>query len=276
MQLYLNKPFDRLWQAGDPFERVRTLQGQVLRTMNGRRTFRFGVDGSHYYAKVHRGVGWREILKNLAQLKWPVLSASNEWEALKVLHRIGVETMNPVAFGIRGWNPASRESFIITEELVGTRSLEELCAGWPRRPPSPRVKKALIERVATMVRKMHAAGMNHRDCYICHFHLYVPPGRESPKPEDLHLFVIDLHRAQLRRRTPRRWQIKDLAGLYFSAMDIGLTRTDCCRFLQAYEQMPWREVIRRRRRFWKQVVATAVRLYKEYSGATPARIHEVP
>ncbi|MST95429.1 MAG: hypothetical protein EXS33_09230 [Pedosphaera sp.] len=42
----------------------------------------------------------------------------------------------------------------------------------------------------------------------------------------MELFVIDLHRAQLRDRVPARWLVKDLGGLLFSALDCGLTRRD--------------------------------------------------
>ena len=72
----------------------------------------------------------------------------------------------------------------------------------------------LIKRVATMVRDMHAAGINHRDCYICHFLLHLP---FSGKEEELKISVIDLHRAQLRTRVPRRWRDKDLIGLLSQA-----------------------------------------------------------
>ena len=276
MQLYLGKPFDDLWRAGDPFERASALQGQVRRAMNGRRTLRFSANGSHYYAKVYQGVGWREIVKNLAQLKWPVLSARNEWTALNLLRRIGVETLNPVAFGLRGRNPAHLESFLITAELTETCSLEDFCRDWLRNPPPAWLKRALIERLAGMVRRMHRSGMNHRDCYLCHFHLHVPEGPEGLRGEDLHLFMIDLHRAQLRRRTPQRWLIKDLAGLYFSALDIGLTAADCCRFLAAYEQEPLREILPRHAGFWRRVVRTADALYRKEFGKAPSKIHGIP
>jgi heptose I phosphotransferase len=58
------------------------------------------------------------------------------------------------------------------------------------------------------------------------------------------LSLIDLHRAQTRSNTPRRWRDKDLAGLYFSALGIGLTQRDKLRFLQVYFQRPLREVLR--------------------------------
>jgi len=110
---------------------------------------------------------------------------------------------------------------------------------------------------------MHQHGLNHRDCYICHFHLDISAGRQRVDPENLHLHVIDLHRAQIRSRTPRRWIIKDLGGLYFSAMNIGLTRTDRLRFVRTYEQKPLRQVLQDRRRFWRQVERTALALSRK-------------
>jgi heptose I phosphotransferase len=79
------------------------------------------------------------------------------------------------------------------------------------------------------------------------------------------LYVIDLHRAQLRRRTPRRWIVKDLAGLYFSAMDTGLTRNDRLRFIRAYRQMPLRQILPNAGGFWQRVERTAKGLYRKYN-----------
>lgn len=100
----------------------------------------------------------------------------------------------------------------------------------------------IIKRVATMVRKMHASGINHRDCYICHFLLHLPfEGNE----EALKISVIDLHRAQIRSKVPRRWRDKDLIGLYFSSMNIGLTQRDVWRFMKVYFDLPLRDILRR-------------------------------
>jgi len=276
MTIYLNEQFALLWRNLDVFAHVETLRGDVLRNIKGRTTLRFTLDGSAYFLKIHRGVGWVEIIKNLLQLKCPILGAENEWKALSVLRKIGVETMTPVAYGSKGMNPARRRSFIITEELTNTESLESFCANWGSHPPSFRLRKALIDRLASMVRNMHRYGLNHRDCYICHFHLNIAAGRDRVDPNDLHLHVIDLHRAQLRRRTPVRWIIKDLAGLYFSAMDIGLTQTDCLRFIATYEQRPWRTLRPNRRRFWRHVIRTACALYRKHFGALPSNAHGIP
>jgi heptose I phosphotransferase len=231
-----------LWAGRDPFAEAEALQGQVLRELEGRRTLRTEIGGRGYFAKIHRGVGWREIFKNLVCLRLPVLGARNEWQAVEYLEQLGVDTMRMVAFGERGKNPAYRHSFIITEELAPTISLEDYCLDWPRTQPEPALKRALIARVAEIARLMHENRMNHRDFYLCHFLLHTDP---PPTPETLRLSVIDLHRAQIHDRMPApRWRHKDLAGLYFSALEIGLTRSDLLRFLRVYFNAPLRGVLR--------------------------------
>ena len=81
---------------------------------------------------------------------------------------------------------------------------------------------------------MHANGINHRDFYICHFLLDVSADVYRQSPQALRLSLIDLHRVQLRKRTPSRWVVKDIGGLYFSSMRIGLTRRDLYRFMKVY------------------------------------------
>jgi len=269
-QVWLSDRFRTLWQGRDPFDEVNRLEGEVFRQMTTRKTIRVALDEAHYFAKIHYGIGWRTIFKDLLYLRLPVLGAQNEWRALKLLHELDVPTMTPVAFGRTGSNPARMQSFLITEELTGTTSLEDLCATWAAQPPPFRLRQALSERLAACVRLMHSHGVNHRDCYICHFLLDTSSlagsdtnGRGSSALDTLRLFVIDLHRAQIRRRTPTRWLVKDLAGLYFSTMGVPITRTDRLRFIRVYEQKPLRDVFQQRAGFWRRVERTAVALHRK-------------
>lgn len=259
IKLILAEPFKTLWQGKDVFVEVERLQGQVYRELEGRRTLRTEVDGRGYFVKIHRGIGWGEIAKNLLTAKAPVLGAGQEWRALQRLHEAGVPTMTAVAYGERGGNPATQHSFIITEELAPTVSLEDFAANWREQPPQPRLKRALIAEVARMAGDMHRAGVNHRDFYICHFLLH------TDKPvtaEDFRLSLIDLHRAQVRPQIPHRWRNKDLAGLYFSALDIGLTRRDLLRFLKRYFQKPLRETLSEEASLLRWLESRAEKLYK--------------
>lgn len=255
----LKEPFATQWRGKDPFAEVVKLEGEVFRALESRRTIRFEMEGKGYFLKYHRGTTLKEIVKNLVSLRMPVLGADREWYAIHRLKSLGVDTMNGVAFGQKGLNPLERTSFIITEDLSPTISLEDYCADWAAKPPKVSVKRAIIQRVAEMVRGMHRGGVNHRDCYICHFLLHLPfESAETP----FKISVIDLHRAQIRRVVPRRWRDKDLIGLYFSSLNIGLTSRDIYRFLCVYFSMPLRDLIKNESALFASARAKAQKIQK--------------
>lgn len=227
----LKEPLVTLWRNKNAFSEVDKLQGEVFRALETRRTLRFKIKNRSYFLKYHFGTTIKEVLKNLISFRLPVLGADREWKAIHRLKRLGVDTMEGIGFGQKGLNPIRRTSFIITEDLTPTISLEDYCGNWPNNPPDPKTKRMIIRRVAQMVRKMHLGGVNHRDCYTCHFLLHLPfDGCEK----ELKISVIDLHRSQIRQQVPKRWRDKDLIGLYFSSMNIGLTSRDVYRFLIEY------------------------------------------
>lgn len=240
------------------------LEGEVFKRIQNRRTFRVQRSGRGFFLKCHQGVGWGEIFKNLFSLRLPVLGAGNEWRAIHRLRELGVETMQPVAYGKEGWNPAGLRSLLVTEELHDCVSLEQYTDHWRREPPTPVEKRLLIRRLGTIARILHENGVNHRDFYICHFLIRLP---WDGSDENLRLYLIDLHRVQCRRRTPRRWIIKDLGSLWFSAMELGLSRRDLLRFLQQYRQRPLREILSKERKFWRHVQQRADALYRTRPGA---------
>ena len=232
------------------------IDGETYRDVKGRRTFRFFLNGKAYFAKVHLGVGWGEIIKNLLQLRLPVLGASNEWEAIRRLQQLNIETMTAVAFCSEGKNPAHIRSCLVTESLEQTMSLEDLVDA---NKLTRGLKRQLLVRISQTAKTLHENGVNHRDFYLCHFLLPVD-SIESGLVEHLHL--IDLHRAQLRSGlVPSRWREKDLAGLLFSAADAGLTRGDLFRFVSFYSGERARVAWTKERSFWSRVIKKAGRLY---------------
>lgn len=240
-RVWLAPPFDRLWAGKDPFAEVERLDGEVFRQLEARRTLRTEIEGRAYFVKIHRGVGWFEIVENLVRGRVPVLGAHNEYAAIRRLKELDVATMTPAGFGERGTNPATRRSFIITEALAPTVALDEHCRAWREVPPAPGWRRAVIRRVAEMARRMHAGGMNHRDFYLVHFLLHLDP---VPTPQDFRISLIDLHRAQLRAATPRRWRDKDLAALHFASLEAGLSDRDRLRFLRVYFGRGLRDIMR--------------------------------
>lgn len=257
----------KFFKGAGAFDEILNLQGKVYRQHKNRTTLRFVSDGKGYFVKIHRRIGWGEILKNIFSLKWPVVSARNELNAINKCEQLGIATMKIAGFGERGVPPVRLESFLITEELENTISLEKFCSDWKNNPPDFRLKAALIRKVAGIARILHRNGVNHRDFYICHFLLDL---KSNPSSSTFNLYLIDLHRVQIRKHTPRRWVIKDLSGLFFSSMDIGLTKRDLFRFMKAYSGKPLRSIFKEDLYFWRQVLDRAVKLYKKDFNRLPA------
>lgn len=242
-------------QLPDDFDQLMNLTGEVYRSLEGRCTSRVVFNNEAYFIKQHRGVGWREIWKNLFQLRLPVLGAKNEYRAIKRLTALGIPTLEIVNYGCKGLNPATRQSFLLTRELPACISLEDLSKNWQTEPPLFCTKLALIKTVAHIARVLHTDGINHRDFYLCHFLL--------DRATQSKVYLIDLHRAQIRKKTPRRWIIKDLAGLWFSSKEINLTRRDILRFIREYRNKPLGAFIKKETIFWHKVEQRGNKLYRE-------------
>jgi len=258
---YLRQYFADSLHPNTKFNDLMSIQGKVYREAPGRRTVKFESGGKDYFIKTHTGVGWQEILKNLLYLRAPVVGALNEWHGVHRLTDLEIDTMTVTGYGIRGKNPAKRRSFIVTEALPTSVSLEDYTQSWKTNPTKSRdqilFKRRVIKKIAEITRTMHENGANHRDYYLCHFLLELPEG----DLERMRLFLIDLHRMQLRRSTPIRWKVKDIAGLYFSSLDIGLTQRDLYRFMVAYRGKSLRDTLAENK-FWKAVLKRGKSLYR--------------
>ena len=140
-----------------------------------------------------------------------------EAENVGRLATIGIASMRVAAWGERLHPDGRLESYLMTEELEGYRPLEQFFAepfgqleahsGATRN----RDLRRLIRLVADIARRFHGAGYNHRDFYCCHFFV-----KESSSGR-FDVRLIDLQRVQHRIRFRRRWLVKDLAQLSYSA-----------------------------------------------------------
>ena len=273
------------------FEWGESLAGELFREAHGRRTLRVLLNGRPYFLKLHYGVGWREILKNWLVGKRPVLGAENEQRACRHLERQGLPAPRVAAFAREGGSPATRRSLILCRELTGFRNLEALAKDWASHPPpapgaqrqplvvresseqaaaaasglSGRAARRLVMGLADFVRRLHAAGLIHRDLYLCHLLLRTEPWAEGR----IELAVLDLHRAQVHARAPRRWRKRDLAALLFSTLDLPLHPRARLRFLRIYAGQPLRTVFQQEGAFWRSVAHRALKLRTKSSIAHP-------
>jgi hypothetical protein len=278
--LELPADFNEEWQGQDRFSKIMSIEGEVYREIATRKTLRFKHKNQYYFAKLHYGTGWLEIFKNLLQLRIPVVDASNEWLAIKKFSQLKINTMRVVGYGWKGRNPARRQSFILTEALPQSKSLEDVCRDWSRSKPAFAFKQWLLEQIALIARRLHQNGVNHRDFYICHFLLHsvqdlLPTDTKADIQGKMTLFLIDLHRVQLRKITPKRWIVKDIGSLYFSVMDIGLTSRDIFRFLTIYCNQSLREILANDLPFLQKIHKRGVALYYKANRCAPSLPREV-
>lgn len=235
------------------FDALMAMKGKTFRDVKGRKTIQFSRKGQSFFIKQHYGVGWREIFKNWLTFRAAIIGARTEKEAIEKLDEIGILTTPLIAFGERGINPATKQSFLITRDLGNIISLEELCADWKKNPPESRFKENLITAVAKLAKKLHENGLVHRDFYICHLCL----DADLLQSGQIKLYLIDLHRMLTKQQLGSKAIMKDIAALYFSALEIGLQPSDMDLFKQHYcQNLP--------ANFWKKVKRRSHKLYEKF------------
>ncbi len=114
---------------------------------------------------------WHQLgrnLQNLLTAKLPVLGAGQEWsypafagsrradhDRRRVRRRAATRRISTRSSSLRSSRP----------------SVSNFGIDWIKQPCEPKLKRALIAEVAHDG-MMHRAGVNHRDCYICHYLLH--------------------------------------------------------------------------------------------------------
>ena len=252
---YFDDDLGSIFQVS-PFDEVKSIDGVVYRQYENRVTKKFQNNNKSYFIKFHGSVGWKEIFKNLFQMKTPVIGAQREYDALNHLTQNNINCPKIKGFGKKGLNPANSSSFLITEELYDTFSLEDFFLQGHHKNLSFTEKKKLIEEVANLIRSIHESGLNHRDLYLCHIHI-----KNKVKFNDIDLSLIDLHRAQIRSKVPFRWLIKDLGGFVHSALQFGLTERDFYRFMMTYLQCSFEELNQNHLKITKKILQRAFKMY---------------
>ncbi len=201
-------------------------RGEVYREVGERITSRheFAADEGlrAVYLKRHGRLTWRERWKSWGKLQAPVWGARPEWKAILEFHRLGIPTMTPIACG-----ELDGRSCLLTEALERCVRLDHWFAGTSAADSSERqLRRAVVENMAGITRRMHTSGWHHQDLYWCH--VLWP---EGSLPENLHL--IDLGRVQPHSATlGQRWVAKDLAQLLYSSKS--LSAAEKLRFLRCY------------------------------------------
>ncbi len=116
-------------------------------------------------------------------------------------------------------------------------------------------KTAFLQAIANIASQLHGAGLCHRDFYLCHFVL----SRQNALVKNFDLHLIDLHRMLQNQPSDGVAVMKDLAGLYFSMLQNGLTEEHLNVIKQHY--LPQTAA------FWAAVQARADKLLAKFNSA---------
>jgi heptose I phosphotransferase len=126
--------------------------------------------------------------------------AEREVRGIELLRDRGIATVPLVAWGVA----ADRRSFVLIDDLADHRPCDRLLyGGLPYEP--------MLTPTADLAARLHAAGLHHRDLYLCHFFAKPEAGTLA------NLRLIDCARVKaLPRLFRQRWVVKDLAQYWYS------------------------------------------------------------
>ena len=144
--------------------------------------------------------------------------AAVEADNIRRVRQAGVTDIEALA-----WGQDRRRSYVVMSQAPG-QSLE-LC-GPAFLEAQPHRAGELTAKLAELARRLHGAGLVHRDLYACHVFL-------DDTPTGLELGLIDLARVFRPRWRTFRWRVKDLAQLNYS-MPPAWVRQEWERFLELY------------------------------------------
>lgn len=211
--------------ALDTLDAVMSLQGgRVARNFPGRQTVRLDLAPavgtlSGVYLKRYTPGYLSPLHKLLRLVRWPGSEdeAMQEWRAMLALDALGIPVATPLAVG------QDKSGGVVTRSFLMTREIPAAVEGgtWLAKLTSSQRRK-FLQRVAEMARRFHGAGFVHKDFYIGH----VLVSDAGPEPE---LFLIDLQRAMKPRWLRRRWLVKDLGAMAYSALNAGASSSQLLR-----------------------------------------------
>lgn len=201
--------------------------GKRIALQRGRTVTYLQVGDRAFYLKRNK-FNWVEFIKTIVHLQRPPRNAFGEWNNILAVKRLGIPTVNTVAMGEKRILGLELASFILTEELHGAESLEKIIdkeLSGKLTQAKRRWKYSIIRNVARIAHSLHTNGMCHQDFYLGHFFL----------DANNTLYLIDLQRVLHWKVVPKRYVIKDLGQLGYSADFTGhISRTDRMRFFLGY------------------------------------------
>jgi tRNA A-37 threonylcarbamoyl transferase component Bud32 len=206
------------------FEGDYTLSKPALARHRSRIRFEISNPATTLFLKRYENPPVFEQIKNWISHRCVASTMFYDLDAALKLAAAGINTPRPVCYG-RQWGLFfEKQSFIVTEQIPG-ESLERLLPDCFAADANENLKerRKFIAELAQFAGKFHNTGYRHRDFYFAHiFH------------HNGDFYLIDLQRASRPLLLAKRYRIKDVAQLSYSAPKKYFSRTDRLRFYLAY------------------------------------------
>ncbi len=171
-----------------------------------------------------------------------------DFEPAEELLQAGINTPKTIAYGEEWGTLFEKRSFIVTKKIPADESLEKKLPECFYSSPTEenlKLRRKFIAQLAVFVKQFHQTGFRHRDLYLAHiFH-----------SADAGFHLIDLARAFRPVLLSRRYQIKDIAQIHYSALAKYFSASDRLRFYLAYTDQ--KRLTTRDKQFVRQVIAKA-------------------
>jgi heptose I phosphotransferase len=187
--------------------------------------------------------------RNWLAAKGRISCAGLDVKAANELTAAGINTPKTLFYGEQWGAFFEKRSFIITEEIRNAESLERKLPNFFSGSVAVeqlKLRRDFIARLADFIKSFHDTNYRHRDLYFSHIFY----GNDGV------FYLIDLARAFRPILFGRRFRVKDIAQLYYSAPAKYFTRTDRLRFYLNYTGRQGR-LTRKDKAFIRRVIKKA-------------------
>ncbi len=198
-----------------------------LSTHRSRVKFKADDGGGFMFMKRYKQTPVLRQIRNWISHKNRALTADYDRLSSEELSAAGINTPKTIAYGGR-WKGVFEDcSFYICREIEDADSLERKlpdCFTNEKKGELVNEKKQFICALAEFVKKFHDTGFRHRDLYLAHI-FYGSNGK---------FHLIDLHRCFRPGFLSKRFLVKDIAQLFYSAPGKYVSNCDRMRFIRSY------------------------------------------
>ena len=190
-------------------------------------------------------------LKNWLSARRRISCGYFDFEPANKLTAAGINNPKIISYGEQWGIFFEKRSFIITEKIPDAESLERKLPDYFNAPDTVenlKLRRNFIAQLAGFIKKFHETNYRHRDLYLSHI-FYADSGN---------FYLIDLTRAFKPIVWRRRFRIKDITQVYYSAPAKYFSNTDRLRFYFGYTGQS--KLTRKDKIFIRKVINKAKRM----------------